>query len=159
MTLKQFPWVYYMIICHVGPPWALFRGPHLVRSSFYPSGAGWKWVKNRKMGVFSLGCQWNILKMQWNNPYIYEKWYFEKNRPVTERSSWIWFRSSVTAWPFFATVLLLNEKPSTFILLLLSRHHWPPSWETTIFRVFIRQHLCLITCCCNCPMPTVQSQP
>ena len=27
MTLKHFPWVYYMIICHVGPPWALFRGP------------------------------------------------------------------------------------------------------------------------------------
>ena len=21
MTLKHFPWVYYMIICHVGPPW------------------------------------------------------------------------------------------------------------------------------------------
>ena len=28
---------------------------------------------------FSLGSQWNILKMQWNNPYIYEKLYFEKN--------------------------------------------------------------------------------
>ena len=27
MTLKHFPWVYNMIICHVGPPWALFRGP------------------------------------------------------------------------------------------------------------------------------------
>ena len=27
MTLKHFQWVYYMIICHVGPPWALFRGP------------------------------------------------------------------------------------------------------------------------------------
>jgi len=27
ITLKHFPWVYYMIICHVGPPWALFRGP------------------------------------------------------------------------------------------------------------------------------------
>ena len=27
MTLKHFPWVYYMIICHVGPPWGLFRGP------------------------------------------------------------------------------------------------------------------------------------
>ena len=30
MTLndpKHFPWVYSMIICHVGPPWALFRGP------------------------------------------------------------------------------------------------------------------------------------
>ena len=27
MALKHFPWVYYMIICHVGPPWALFRGP------------------------------------------------------------------------------------------------------------------------------------
>ena len=24
---KHFPWVYSMIICHVGPPWALFRGP------------------------------------------------------------------------------------------------------------------------------------
>ena len=21
MTLKHFPWVYYMIICHIGPPW------------------------------------------------------------------------------------------------------------------------------------------
>ena len=21
MTLKHFPWVYYVIICHVGPPW------------------------------------------------------------------------------------------------------------------------------------------
>ena len=27
MTLKHFPWVYYMIICHVGPTWTLFRGP------------------------------------------------------------------------------------------------------------------------------------
>ena len=27
MILKHFPWVYYMIICHVGPPLALFRGP------------------------------------------------------------------------------------------------------------------------------------
>ena len=27
MALKHIPWVYYMIICHVGPPWALFRGP------------------------------------------------------------------------------------------------------------------------------------
>ena len=24
---KHFQWVYNMIICHVGPPWALFRGP------------------------------------------------------------------------------------------------------------------------------------
>ena len=24
---KHFPWVYNMIICHVGPPRALFRGP------------------------------------------------------------------------------------------------------------------------------------
>ena len=24
---KYFQWVYKMIICHVGPPWALFRGP------------------------------------------------------------------------------------------------------------------------------------
>ena len=27
ITLKHLPWVYYMIICHVGSPWALFRGP------------------------------------------------------------------------------------------------------------------------------------
>ena len=27
MALKHFHWVYYMITCHVGPPWALFRGP------------------------------------------------------------------------------------------------------------------------------------
>ena len=27
MTLKHFIWVYHMIICHVGPSWALFRGP------------------------------------------------------------------------------------------------------------------------------------
>ena len=27
-----------------------------------------------KTGIFSLGPQWNILKMQWNYPYIYEKW-------------------------------------------------------------------------------------
>ena len=27
MTLKHFPWVYYMILCHAGPPWGLFRGP------------------------------------------------------------------------------------------------------------------------------------
>ena len=62
---------------------------------FIPVGPSEKRAKKRKIGVFSLGCQWNILKMQWNNPYIYEKRYFEKNRPVTERSSWIWFRSSV----------------------------------------------------------------
>ena len=31
MALKDLTWVYYMIFCHVGPPWALFggpRGPH-----------------------------------------------------------------------------------------------------------------------------------
>ena len=27
MALKHFPWVYYMILCHAGPPWGLFRGP------------------------------------------------------------------------------------------------------------------------------------
>ena len=27
MALKHFRWEYYMILCHVGPPWALFRGP------------------------------------------------------------------------------------------------------------------------------------
>ena len=27
MALKHFPWVYYMIFCHVGPPWGLCRGP------------------------------------------------------------------------------------------------------------------------------------
>ena len=27
MALKHFPWVYYMILCHVRPPWSLFRGP------------------------------------------------------------------------------------------------------------------------------------
>ena len=26
MALKHFPWEYYMILCHVGPPWGLFRG-------------------------------------------------------------------------------------------------------------------------------------
>ena len=43
-----------------------------------------------KTGIFSLSPQWNILKMQWNYPYIYEK-----KRSVPQRSGWIWFRSSV----------------------------------------------------------------
>ena len=27
MALKHLPWEYYMILCHAGPPWGLFRGP------------------------------------------------------------------------------------------------------------------------------------
>ena len=27
MTLKHSRWVYYVFICHIEPPWALFRGP------------------------------------------------------------------------------------------------------------------------------------
>ena len=36
MTLKNFPWVYYMIICHVGPPWGhsgTHGGPKMVQNS------------------------------------------------------------------------------------------------------------------------------
>ena len=32
MTLKHFPWVYYMIICHVGPPWG-HSGTHALWSN------------------------------------------------------------------------------------------------------------------------------
>ena len=36
MTLKHFPWVYYMIICHVGPPWGhsgTHGGPKMAQNS------------------------------------------------------------------------------------------------------------------------------
>ena len=95
MTLKHFPWVYYMIICHVGPTWTLFRGPrgphngpkqhpklpfmtkngpswpkmslyepkwqHLVRSSFYHSGAGWKLVGKKHIFFLSKNARWFFL--------------------------------------------------------------------------------------------------
>ena len=46
MALKHFPWVYYMILCHVGPPWGLFRGP-----------LGPRWPLNRPQG----GPIWHII--------------------------------------------------------------------------------------------------
>ena len=42
----HFPWVYYMILCHVGPPWGLFRGP-----------LGPRWPLNRPQG----GPIWHII--------------------------------------------------------------------------------------------------
>ena len=33
MALKHFSWVHYMILCHAGLPWGLFRGPHGPRGS------------------------------------------------------------------------------------------------------------------------------
>ena len=36
MTLKHFQWVYYMIICHVGPPWGhsgIHWGPKMAQNS------------------------------------------------------------------------------------------------------------------------------
>ena len=43
---KHFPWVYYMILCHVGPPWGLFRGP-----------LGPRWLLKRSQG----GRIWHII--------------------------------------------------------------------------------------------------
>ena len=36
-----------------------------------------------KNGRFSLGFQWNILRMQWNNPYIYEKKIFWRKKTAS----------------------------------------------------------------------------
>ena len=46
MALKHFPWAYYMISCHVGPPWGLFRGP-----------LGPRWPLKRPQG----GPIWHII--------------------------------------------------------------------------------------------------
>ena len=45
MTLKHFPWLYYMIICHVGPAWTLFRGPRGPHNGTKQHQNGLKWLK------------------------------------------------------------------------------------------------------------------
>ena len=46
MALKHFPWEYYMILCHAGPPWGLFRGllgPNMAQNSTKMDLYGPKW--------------------------------------------------------------------------------------------------------------------
>ena len=49
MALKHFHWVYYMITCHVGPPWALFRGPRGPNNGPKQHQKGLEWFKITKM--------------------------------------------------------------------------------------------------------------
>ena len=55
MTLKQFPWVYYMIICHVEPPWGhsgTHGGPKMAENSTEMAQNGSKspeWLKITRM--------------------------------------------------------------------------------------------------------------
>merc|ERR1712020_836206 len=46
MALTHFPWEYYMILCHAGPPWGLFRGlpgPKMAQNSTKMALYGPKW--------------------------------------------------------------------------------------------------------------------
>ena len=69
MTLKHFPWVYNMIICHVGPPWALFRGPRgrIMAENSTKNGPLWP-----KMALFD------------------QKWPFMTQKVPVSMESWLW---------------------------------------------------------------------
>ena len=74
----HFPWVYYMILCHVGPPWGLFRGP-----------LGPRWPLKSPQG----GPIWHIIKY-----YVPEKCL----RAIWSHAGTFWvMKGYFGSWSFF----------------------------------------------------------
>ena len=77
-ALKHFPWVYYMILCHCGPPWGIFSGP-----------LGPRWPLKSPQG----GPIWHIIKY-----YVPEKCL----RAIWSHAGTFWvMKGYFGSWSFF----------------------------------------------------------